>query len=337
VVLDLYGGVGAQGDGGAGGPRPGGEHFGEIALLWPYLPGAAREQAPRPDGARTATVTALDHVEALWVSRKAVAGFLDKVAPGQPGPAEAKWIAAATAAAPAGGGQQRPPRSGVEAKLVLHCVALLNKNSNPPTLTRSRPAPAEGLRTFDRADASRQAEYVRLGLYQGQKLLVLDLDRCTRCDECARACADSHGGRDRAAGQQSASRLFREGPRFGRFLVAACCRSCHKPYCLDGCPVDAIHRKGQGLAVVIDNWCIGCGLCERNCPYGAIQMVPTADTPAGAARTAAVQQRAVNCDLCQGLVPPGGEPFCVRACPHEAAFRYSGEELLEETLPEGPA
>src|SRR5262249_29203501 len=29
-------------------------------------------------------------------------------------------------------------------------------------------------------------EYVRQGLYQGQRLLVLDLTSCTRCDECTR-------------------------------------------------------------------------------------------------------------------------------------------------------
>ena len=156
-----------------------------------------------------------------------------------------------------------------------------------------------------------KAETTRLGLYQGQKLLVLDLERCTRCDECTRGCADSHG--------DGYSRLLREGLRFDRFLVAASCRSCHKPYCLEGCPVDAIHRKGKHLEVVIDNHCIGCGLCEKGCPYGAIQM-----TQGGPA----VPRKAINCDLCGDLVPRGSDPFCVRACPHEAAFRFDVKDLL---------
>ena len=42
---------------------------------------------------------------------------------------------------------------------------------------------------------------------------------------------------------------------------------------MDGCPVDAIHRREGHLEVVIENHCVGCGLCEKNCPYGAIQMV----------------------------------------------------------------
>jgi Fe-S-cluster-containing hydrogenase component 2 len=168
-------------------------------------------------------------------------------------------------------------------------------------------------------------EYVRQGLYQGQKLLVLDLKQCTRCDECTRACADSHPDHN--------ARLLREGLRFGDFLVATSCRSCHKPYCMEGCPVDAIHRHGNHLEVVIENHCIGCGLCERNCPYGAIHMVARATpNPAAAAMpggnpTLTAARRAVNCDLCNG-----DEPFCVQACPHEAAHRMTGPDLMDELL-----
>ncbi len=167
-------------------------------------------------------------------------------------------------------------------------------------------------------------EYVRQSLFQGQRLLVLDLKSCTRCDECTRACADSHDGN---------ARLLREGLRFGDFLVATSCRSCHKPYCMEGCPVDAIHRRGNHLEVVIENHCIGCGLCERNCPYGSIHMVSRAEPntaatahPDGQPHLTAAR-RAVNCDLCNG-----GKPFCVEACPHEAAIRLSGPDLLDEVL-----
>ena len=164
------------------------------------------------------------------------------------------------------------------------------------------------------------ATYLDQGFYQGQKMLVLDLERCTRCDECTRACADSHG--------DGHSRLLRDGPRFGQFLVATSCRSCHTPYCMNGCPVDAIHRGAASLEVRIDAHCIGCSLCATNCPYESIQMVGR-DGGDGA-RIAAVARKAVNCDLCEDLVPPGAETFCVSACPHEAAFRWDGGKLLEK-------
>lgn len=167
-------------------------------------------------------------------------------------------------------------------------------------------------------------DYVQQGLFQGQKLLVLDLKTCTRCDECTRACAESHDGN---------ARLLREGLRFGDFLVATSCRSCHKPYCMEGCPVDAIHRVGTNLEVKIENHCIGCGLCEKNCPYGAIHMVGRATPNAAASAHAGgnpnltAARRAVNCDLCNG-----GEPFCVQACPHVAAYRMPGPDLMDEVL-----
>lgn len=169
------------------------------------------------------------------------------------------------------------------------------------------------------------ATYLDQGFYQAQKMLVLDLERCTRCDECTRACADAHG--------DGHSRLLREGPRFGQFLVATSCRSCHTPYCMDGCPVDAIHRGAGSLEVRVDSHCIGCSLCATNCPYESIQMVARDGGPAQ--RIAAVARKAVNCDLCEDLVPDGADPFCVYACPHEAAFRWDGEHLLKRVATSG--
>ena len=67
-----------------------------------------------------------------------------------------------------------------------------------------------------------------------QSLLVLDLEKCTRCDECTKACADAHDG---------VTRLIREGLRFDKFLVASSCRSCLDPYCMVGCPVGSIRRR----------------------------------------------------------------------------------------------
>jgi Fe-S-cluster-containing hydrogenase component 2 len=182
-----------------------------------------------------------------------------------------------------------------------HLIARVERRRHPPPGTpEALPLPPE---------------YVTQGVYMGQRLLALDLVSCTRCDECTRACADSHDGH---------SRLIREGLRFGDFLVATSCRSCHKPYCMEGCPVDAIHRKGTGLQIVIEDHCIGCGLCERSCPYGAIQMVAKIDSVVYP-RTASIPRRAVNCDLCADI---GGKPYCVSACPHDAAFRLDGQELL---------
>jgi Fe-S-cluster-containing dehydrogenase component len=41
------------------------------------------------------------------------------------------------------------------------------------------------------------------------------------------------------------------------------------------------------------------------------------------------RRRATTCDLCRDLVGPNDDPSCVYACPHNAAFRMSGTQLLE--------
>jgi Fe-S-cluster-containing hydrogenase component 2 len=41
--------------------------------------------------------------------------------------------------------------------------------------------------------------------------------------------------------------------------------------CMIGCPVGSIHR-GNNREIVIEDWCIGCGMCAKQCPYGSIQM-----------------------------------------------------------------
>ena len=81
---------------------------------------------------------------------------------------------------------------------------------------------------------------------------------------CVRACADAHDG---------VTRLIREGLRFDKYLVATSCRQCRDPLCMVGCPVGSIRRRNS-LEVIIEDWCIGCGLCAKNCPYGNINMHP---------------------------------------------------------------
>jgi Fe-S-cluster-containing hydrogenase component 2 len=106
-------------------------------------------------------------------------------------------------------------------------------------------------------------DYSRLGLVQGQKLLLIDLDLCTRCGDCVRACVNTH--------DDGYTRLFLDGPRFDRFLVPSACRNCLNPSCMIGCPVGSIQRGDNG-EIVIRDWCVGCGLCARQCPYDSIQM-----------------------------------------------------------------
>jgi CRP-like cAMP-binding protein/Fe-S-cluster-containing dehydrogenase component len=168
-------------------------------------------------------------------------------------------------------------------------------------------------------------QFLSQGLMEAQSLLILDLQKCTRCDACVNACADAHDG---------VTRLVREGLRFENYLVATSCRQCRDPLCMVGCPVGSIRRKNS-LEVIIEDWCIGCGLCARNCPYGNINLHPfevMAEDPEHAGRKkAVVKQKATSCDLCTHLQ----EPSCVYACPHDAAHRVDPRTFFGQLLGQG--
>jgi len=176
------------------------------------------------------------------------------------------------------------------------------------------------------------AEYVDQGLYEGQSVLLLDMDLCTRCDECTKGCIEQHGTESHGF---PITRLLRDGLRFENYLVATSCRSCTNAHCMVGCPVDAIHR-GRHQQIVIEDHCIGCGLCASNCPYGSIFMVPNgrnplplADSDANGNMFMVSRPKAATCDLCDSEGERSTpKPRCVSACPHEAASRMSGPDLL---------
>jgi len=91
-----------------------------------------------------------------------------------------------------------------------------------------------------------------------------------------------------------------------------------------GCPVGSIRRRNS-LEVIIEDWCIGCGLCAKNCPYGNINMHPFEVMADGAqGKVAVMRQKATSCDLCT----QHAEPSCVYACPHDAAHRVDPNEFF---------
>jgi CRP-like cAMP-binding protein len=163
------------------------------------------------------------------------------------------------------------------------------------------------------------------GLVQGTSMLVIDLDTCTRCDDCVRACADTHGGRPR---------FIREGNKYENFLITKACYHCLDPVCLVGCPTGAIRRASFGDVVEIaDNLCIGCQICARNCPYDAIVMHETGEVWANDAIPEANRGKprllASKCDLCYKT---NHGPACVNNCPQGSAYRIESLGEFQQLL-----
>jgi len=194
-----------------------------------------------------------------------------------------------------------------------------------PIIRRRLVAQTLGHLRSDEDPTALMEEYVGQGLYEARSVLVLDLDCCTRCDECTRGCVQRHGTESHGVPM---TRMLRDGKRFANYMVATACRSCETPHCMTGCPVDSIHR-GKHLQIVIEDHCIGCGLCAENCPYGSIFIEPNHKHAAGSP----APLKAVNCDLCDSRdLRTTPNPSCVSSCPHDAAHRFTGAQLLEHVL-----
>ncbi len=176
------------------------------------------------------------------------------------------------------------------------------------------------------------------GLGEATDVLVIDESLCIGCDNCEKACAETHDG---------ISRLDRKsGASFAQVHIPIACRHCEQPHCMKDCPPNAIRRSPTG-EVYINETCIGCGNCQKNCPYDVIRMVYEAPKkpgllawllagagpgmgeqmdylPTEAAK--AKGKKAVKCDAC---ISVAHGPACVKACPTGAAIRIGPEQYVD--------
>jgi CRP-like cAMP-binding protein/thioredoxin reductase/Fe-S-cluster-containing hydrogenase component 2 len=175
-------------------------------------------------------------------------------------------------------------------------------------------------------------DLIREEVVMGTQTLLIDEHRCIRCNNCIKSCEGVH--------DDGQARLSLTGIKFYNLLAPNSCWQCENPLCMLDCPPDALARDPRGEVYIKSN-CIGCGNCERNCPYGNIFMVHKEPafslfgwiTSLFKKNQEEVEQTvAVKCDLCRGI---SGGPACVRGCPTGAAIRLTPEEYrgtLEEIV-----
>ncbi|WP_416914628.1 MAG: 4Fe-4S dicluster domain-containing protein [Roseicyclus sp.] len=163
--------------------------------------------------------------------------------------------------------------------------------------------------------------------------LVIDLDTCVGCQACVIACkgwnTENYGAplsdQDPYGADPSGSFLNRvHGYEITPDQGAAqlvhfpkSCLHCEDAPCVTVCPTGASYKRAEdGIVLVNEATCIGCGLCAWACPYGAREM----DQSAGVMK---------KCTLCidriynENLPEEDREPACVRTCP--AGARHFGD------------
>jgi sulfite dehydrogenase (quinone) subunit SoeB len=163
--------------------------------------------------------------------------------------------------------------------------------------------------------------------------LVIDLDTCVGCHACVIACkgwnTENYGaplsdlepyGAAPEGSFLNRIHSFEVTPKEGAPVVVhfpKSCLHCDDAPCVTVCPTGASYKRAEdGIVLVNESDCIGCGLCAWACPYGAREM----DGAEGVMK---------KCTLCvdriynENLPSEDREPACVRTCP--AGARHFGD------------
>ncbi len=191
----------------------------------------------------------------------------------------------------------------------------------------------------------------KAGGKEATDLLMIDETLCVRCDNCEKACGETHGGVSRLNREAGATYMTSAG---SALHLPTACQHCENPKCMTDCPPDALNRDPNGEVWINDETCIGCGNCEAYCPYDVIKMAKVDDEPGPGllmrllfprrATKQAVQsksdeggaptvKKAVKCDLCRELpAKKSGAPraACVASCPTGAIVRIDPGEYVDE-------
>lgn len=157
-----------------------------------------------------------------------------------------------------------------------------------------------------------------------QKGFYIDLTRCAGCRTCSVACADLNNTPvglnlrrviefEGGSWKKSAEGTWRQD--VFAYYVSIGCNECADPACVKVCPTKAHFKRAEdGLVVIDQEKCIGCGMCARACPYG----VPQLDAKRG---------KMLKCDGCVARTSRGMMPVCVESCPERALEFGDIEEL----------
>lgn len=134
--------------------------------------------------------------------------------------------------------------------------------------------------------------------------LNINTVECVGCYACEIACKQEHNlpVGPRLIRVYSEGNQQIDGKLQLRYRIEYC-RQCSPAPCQAACPVNAIGTRDDGIVVIDEALCNGCGKCIEACPYQAMQFD-------------AMKKVAQKCDLCVSkLLDKGLQPACVATCP----------------------
>lgn len=163
-----------------------------------------------------------------------------------------------------------------------------------------------------------------------QFTFVVDVNRCIGCKGCQVACKMENC----VALGEGRNKVCTIGPNgvypdLELYFLPTMCQQCENPSCVQACPTGACYKREEDGVILVDqDRCVGCGSCRRACPY---QMI----------RSSRELRTADKCTLCAQLRAVGDTPACVRNC-SGGALHYGDinapssevSKLLAETDPQ---
>ena len=163
---------------------------------------------------------------------------------------------------------------------------------------------------------------------------LIDVSKCIGCKACQSACLEWNNLREEIGINRGVYdnphdltpntwTLMRftewENPQSGNLewlIRKDGCMHCADPGCLKACPSPgAIVQYNNGIVDFVSENCIGCGYCVKGCPFN----VP---------RISKVDRKAYKCTLCVDRVSVGQAPACAKACPTQAIYFGSKEDMI---------
>ena len=139
---------------------------------------------------------------------------------------------------------------------------------------------------------------------QGKRYgMLVDMRKCIGCQACTVSCSMENLP---PIGQFRTTVLQYEVSAPGMAAPAMVslprlCNHCDNPPCVPVCPVQATFQRTDGIVLVDNERCVGCGYCVQACPYDARFINHETQT-------------ADKCTFCEHRLEVGLLPACVESC-----------------------